>query len=222
MSLSSATNRVDYTGNGATSVYAYTFYIVSKSDLTVTRTTTAGVETTLTVDTDYTVSTVGAASGGNVTLLAGSLTSGYKLTIRRVLALTQPTDIRHQGSFYPDTHEDAFDRMVMLSQQVQEQVSRSVKNPVSLPSSTFDPTLPAGIAAASLYLKTNTAGTGWEVASAASAASFWYPSINMSSEVPPSGLPTGSGAFGYDADLQSIGIWIPALSKWKNLGGIAP
>jgi hypothetical protein len=128
MTVASAVSRVDYVGNGATSVYPYTFKIFASSDLRVTRQVIAtGVETLLVLTTDYSVSGVGAESGGNVTLVAGNLPSTQKITIRRVRPLTQGTDIRNQGDFLPETHEDEFDRGVMLDQQLQDQIGRCLK-----------------------------------------------------------------------------------------------
>ena len=142
MTLSSATSRVSYTGNGAVDTYAYTFKIFSEDDLLVTVRDTNGVETTLTIDTDYTVSGVGSVSGGNVVLVNsaqawldgdGDLKSSYVITIRRVRDLIQQTDIRNQGAFYPEIHEDQFDILTMQDQQQQDEIYRSVKLPEPTP-----------------------------------------------------------------------------------------
>ena len=122
MTIASTTNRISYTGNGSVSVYAYTFKIFTDDDLLVTVRNTSGVETTLTKTTDYTVDGVGETSGGNVTLVnasqawltGGNLTTNYVLVIRRVIDLLQSTDIRNQGQFYPEAHENAFDKFVMI------------------------------------------------------------------------------------------------------------
>lgn len=129
MSIGSTINRNDYTGDGGTSVYNYGFYILQDSDLTVITRDTSGVETQLTLNTDYTVSGAGSASGGSITLTAGNLTSGYAITIRRKRPLTQQTDIRNQGDYYPEVHEDAFDHFVMIAQQQQDDIDRSIRVP---------------------------------------------------------------------------------------------
>lgn len=143
--LSVTTARNDYVGNGATSSYSYTFRITAASDLTVTKRDTAGVETTLALTSDYTVTGVGSGSGGLVTLVAGNLPSGYALTIRRVLPLTQPTDLRNQGPFLAETHETVFDRLTMIDQQQQDALDRSVRVAPSIAPSAFSPVLPANI-----------------------------------------------------------------------------
>lgn len=120
-------NRNDYTGNGAVATYSYTFKIYATTDLLVIKKDTSNVETVLVVATDYTVTGVGVAGGGSITLVAGNLPNNYKLTIRRVRPVTQQTDIRNQGAFYPEIHEDAFDHFVMIDQQQQDELNRSFK-----------------------------------------------------------------------------------------------
>ena len=144
MTISSTTNRVNYTGNGATSVYSYTFRIFSKADLKVTRRDTGDAETLLTVDVDYTVSGVGDTAGGTITLTAGNLPSGYKLTIRRIRSLKQETDFRNQGDFYPETHEDALDGLVMQNQAQQDELDRALKLPET--ATGVSPVLPMPVA----------------------------------------------------------------------------
>jgi hypothetical protein len=134
--LSSTTNRVEYTGNGAVDTYAYTFRIFAKTDLVVMVRNTSDVETTLVVDTDYTVSGIGDASGGSIALVNssqawldsdGDLKTDYILTIRRVRPLTQTANIRNLGDYYPETHENALDHLIMITQQHEEQLSRCLK-----------------------------------------------------------------------------------------------
>ncbi|MCV5663440.1 hypothetical protein OFN50_30935, partial [Escherichia coli] len=72
--------------------------------------------TELVLDTDYTVTNAGSYNGGNVVLTA-PLASGWKISIARELEPTQETDLRNQGKFFPEVHEDAFDKLTMLIQQ---------------------------------------------------------------------------------------------------------
>lgn len=179
MSIGSATSRNAYTGNSSVSTYAYGYRIFSDSDLLVTVRNTDDAETTLVLNTDYTVTGAGDAAGGNILLVnagqawltAGKLTQDFDLVIRRVRPVTQETDIRNQGDFYPETHEDAFDHGVMLAQQQQDAIDRSVKLPETIPSTDFDPTLPADImsAGADTVLKVNAAGDGFEIGPSADA-----------------------------------------------------
>lgn len=136
MTVASTTNRNDYVGNGAVDTYSYSFRIFADSDLLVTIADTTGVETELTLTTHYTVTGAGASSGGNVALVNGSfdwidadgdLKTGYSLTIRRVRPLTQLTDIRNQGSYFPEDIEDAFDHLMFVLQQHQDELNRCLK-----------------------------------------------------------------------------------------------
>ena len=140
MALSSTTCLNTYTGNGATSVYAYSFKIFDKTHLELVVYATDGTEYSPAVDTDYTVSGVDSPTGGNVTLVYTSqaylntdatLKSGYVLVIRRVLPLKQETDIRNQGSYFPETHEKQFDRFTMTDQQQQAELDRTPKIPAN-------------------------------------------------------------------------------------------
>lgn len=178
MSISSTTNRVTYTGNDAVDTYDYTFRIFTSADLLVTvKNTSTSAETTLVLTTDYTVTGVTEASGGTVVLVNasqawldgdGDLSSDYTITIRRKVSLTQTTDIRNQGDFFPETHEDTFDYGRMIDQQQQDEIDRSVKSPEAVPSSDFDPTLPVDIATANVVIITNPSGNGFIVGPTAS------------------------------------------------------
>lgn len=131
MTVSTSSNRADHTGNGSASTFSFTFRIFADTDLLVTKADADGVETVLTLTTDYTVSGAGSYNGGSITLVAGALPSGHTLTILRELDILQDTDLRNQGSFFAETHEDVFDRQTMIMQQLQEQIDRSAKLPVT-------------------------------------------------------------------------------------------
>ena len=103
MTITSTVARNDYLGAGATDTFPFTFKIFAKTDLLVTERDVAGAETPLVLTTDFTVpdADVGNPTGGNITLVAGNLTAGNRLTIRRVRPNNQLTDIKNQGDFYP-------------------------------------------------------------------------------------------------------------------------
>lgn len=153
MSITSAISRNDYIGNGAVATYSYTFRILSGAHLLVTsRVIATGVETTLALTTDYTVSGVGNSGGGSITLVAGNLAATKALSIRRIVPLLQGTDIRNQGSFLPETHEDAFDYGIMVGQQQQDQINRSLKLPETESGSLLATTIPISTSRASKLL----------------------------------------------------------------------
>jgi hypothetical protein len=118
--------RNDYIGT-AVDTYNFTFKVFAATDLRVTTRDNNGAETDLAYPTDFTVTGVGNASGGTITLTAGDLTAGYSLSIRRVRPVTQTTDIRNQSAVFNDVLEDTYDHLVMIDQQQQDELNRSLK-----------------------------------------------------------------------------------------------
>lgn len=173
MSISSSNSRNDYAGNGAVDTYNYTFRIFDEADLRVIVKDASDVETVLTIATDYTVTGVGASAGGTVVLVNnsqawldvdGDLLSTYSITIRRVLSLVQETDIRNQGAFLPEIHEDQFDKGIMIAQQQQDEIDRSARMPETVPASVFDPTFPASLPSnPGATVVVNSTGDGFEL-----------------------------------------------------------
>ena len=139
MTVSSTTTKVSYSGNGSTTVFAYTFKIFAAADLTViVRTDSTGVETTKTLTADYTVSGAGNAGGGNVTMTTAPA-SGETLLIKRKIALTQSTDYVANDPFPAASHEDALDRLTFIAQEQQEVFDRAVVLPETDTASTVIP-----------------------------------------------------------------------------------
>lgn len=125
MTVPVTTNRLTYLGTGAVASYPYTFKIFNQNDLIVTKVLN-GVETVQTLTTHYTVTGVGEQGGGNV-VLTSNLANGTYLVIRRVAPLLQNVDLRNQGTFFPEVHEDEFDLLTMLLQQHQDILDRCLK-----------------------------------------------------------------------------------------------
>lgn len=135
MTIETTTNKVFYGGTGAQVAFPYTFRIFSATDMVVIKRSINGVETPLTLYTDFTVSGVGNVGGGTVTLIGnyaigavpGPLATGEKLLLKRLVPLKQETDYVEGGAFLAESHEAALDRLTCIAQQLQEQVDRSVK-----------------------------------------------------------------------------------------------
>ncbi|EHK6196117.1 hypothetical protein IPA75_003580 [Escherichia coli] len=128
MAVSTEVDHNDYTGNGVTTSFPYTFRIFHKSDLVVQVVDLSENITELTLDTDYTVTGAGGYTGGNV-VLSSPLANGYQISISRELPFTQETDLRNQGKFFAEVHEDAFDKLTMLIQQVRSWLSLALRKP---------------------------------------------------------------------------------------------
>ncbi|MCV2176181.1 phage tail protein, partial [Escherichia coli] len=116
MTVSTEVDHNEYTGNGVTTSFPYTFRIFKKSDLVVQVSDLNGNVTELVLDAGYTVTGAGTYSGGAV-VLPSPLAAGWRITIERVLDVVQETDLRNQGKFFPEVHEDAFDYLTMLIQR---------------------------------------------------------------------------------------------------------
>jgi hypothetical protein len=116
-----------YLGNDLADTFDYEFRITGKAQLSVYETDSSGVQTLLTVDTDYTVAGIGDAAGGTVTRTAGALPTGYTWYIRSNYVENQLTDFSSQGAFFPDVHEDQFDHLTFLIQQQSDKIDRTMR-----------------------------------------------------------------------------------------------
>lgn len=134
MTLSATVTSVRYTGTGAETPLNTTFEFFSSSEIEVwQRVTATGIETKLTENTHYTVSGGGVSgvqpsSTGTVTpdpvfiAAATHFTTLMTWELRRVLPLTQTTDYAEGTAFPAISTEAAFDRSVMVNQQLRGEV----------------------------------------------------------------------------------------------------
>ncbi|HFS8111065.1 TPA: right-handed parallel beta-helix repeat-containing protein [Enterobacter asburiae] len=131
MTVSTVVDHNDYTGNGVTTSFPYTFRIFKKTDLTVSVIDLSENITVLVLDTDYTVTNAGGFNGGSV-VLTSPLANGWQISIARELEPTQETDLRNQGKFFAEVHEDALDKLTMLIQQVGSMFHLALRKPSSI------------------------------------------------------------------------------------------
>ncbi|HFI7112013.1 TPA: hypothetical protein ACGR1G_000218 [Escherichia coli] len=128
MTVSTEVDHNEYTGNGVTISFPYTFRVFKESDLVVQVVDLDENIAVLALDTDYTVTGAGGYNGGNV-ILSKALANGYQISISRELPVTQETDLRNQGKFFAEVHEDALDKLTMLIQQVRSWFSLALRKP---------------------------------------------------------------------------------------------
>ena len=126
MTVTSTNQKVQFNGNGSTTVFAYNFKIFASSDLSVILRSAAGTETVQQLTTNYTVSGVGEASGGNVTM-GTAPASGTTLTILRVQPNLQGLDLVPNDPFPAGSMEDALDKLTFMVQTHDEEIGRSIK-----------------------------------------------------------------------------------------------
>ena len=127
MTVSSTTTKNSYSGDGSTTVFAYTFKIFAQSDvIVILRTDSDGTEAVQTISTDYTVSNVGNANGGNITFTTAPAT-GKTVVLLRSTSQTQNTDYTPNDPFPAETHEEALDKLTFITQELEEELGRSIK-----------------------------------------------------------------------------------------------
>jgi hypothetical protein len=131
MTVSTEVSREEYTGNGVTTDFDYRFRVFKAEDLVVSVADTTETITVLTLNTDYTVTGAGSRTGGKVKLFS-PLAFNWQISIERALPVTQETDIRNQGNFFPEVHEDVFDKLTMLIQQVWSYFGLALRKPTWL------------------------------------------------------------------------------------------
>ena len=128
MTISSTTVKNSYSGDGSTTTFNYTFKIFADSDLQVIIRSSTATETVKTITTHYTVTGAGNANGGTVVFTAGNIpASGETVVLRRAVPQTQAIDYIANDPFPAESHEEGLDRATMTLQQLQEEVTRSIK-----------------------------------------------------------------------------------------------
>ena len=127
MTVSSTTVKQSYAGNGSTSAFTYSFLINSTAELKVIiRTNSTGTETVKTITTHYNVSD--SAGSGTVTFTSGNIpASGETVVLIRDTNLTQATDYVENDPFPAESHESALDKLTLQTQELQEELDRSIK-----------------------------------------------------------------------------------------------
>lgn len=121
MTVQTNTNVANFLGNGA-ATYPIGFKFNSAADLVVQKTViSTGATTTLTLNSDYSVAGAGVEEGGSITF-SQAPTSAESIKVTRVVDLLQLTDLRNQGKFYAEVHEEVFDKLVMIDQQQQTEI----------------------------------------------------------------------------------------------------
>lgn len=128
MTVSTELSHEEYTGNGVTTDFDFRFRIFEAKHLVVSVADPDGTERILTNGTDYTLRGVGSYRGGKV-ILKMPLATGWKIGIARDLPVVQETDLRNQGKFFAEVHEDALDYLTMLIQKSLGYLSLCLRKP---------------------------------------------------------------------------------------------
>lgn len=138
MTILTETSVVTYVGNGATTVFPFSFVGVGSSDLEVIYTNSSGIVTTL-APSQYTlvinpVPTGGLwGVGGSVTYpISGTpIQVGTYITINRIVPFEQTVSINNQGAFYPQAVEQGLDLLELQLQQLETELEFTIRVPTS-------------------------------------------------------------------------------------------
>lgn len=115
MTVSTTTTKVSYSGDAATTDFAFTFSCLSPSDIDVfidNAELFIGVVVTLNSDQS-------ANPGGSVEITPAP-TSGAVIDIVRATLITQETDYNAYDPFPAETHEQALDRLTLICQDIDD------------------------------------------------------------------------------------------------------
>jgi hypothetical protein len=122
VTVSSTTDRATFLGNGVTDSFPLPFRFFADGDIQAALIDHVTLEVMeLVLGVDYTL--IGAnqpeqnGTPASIINLTVAPPSGVSLFVRRVIPATQPTDIVNQGRFFPEIHENVFDRLTMQIQQ---------------------------------------------------------------------------------------------------------
>ena len=170
MTITTSASSVTYQGTGTTTLFPFPFPVNQATDLQVilTDTTVTPPAITTLAPTQYALQGIGAASGGTVAYpVAGPpLAPGQALSVNRVVPYVQTTSLQNQSGFYPAVIEGALDTLTMQTQQLADQLGRSVQVPVG---SGIDP---ASYLAAAQTAEANAAASAAAAAAVAGSAVF--------------------------------------------------
>lgn len=160
LDVSNTTPRIAYTATGGQTVFVVPFVFADETHLAVYRN-----DDLLGLLTDYSVSGAGSETGGSVTLASGA-TGGDSIVILRLVPYVLNTHVPVSGALDVPAINLQFSLLVMMIQQLNVNMVRSLSQPAS-DAADFTP-LPAAAARASKYLYFDANGQPTVVSSVAS------------------------------------------------------
>ena len=207
MTLSSTVTRVEFTGNGSTTAFAFNYPVLAAADLTVTLVNAAGSATTQTLDSHYTVALASDLTSATVNMSSAPTGGGTpdKLVIEREVDLTQIDDFQENEALPSADLEKALDKLTMATQQLNTDIARSVRLPVG---DTSGLATELGVSTAAdrenKLLGFNAAGNALvEVAGRVVSVSVTTSGVSVG------GSPTGSATFTESTGALALSLGIP-------------
>lgn len=133
MTIQSETNKILYTGNGSTTVFAYNFRVDNAGDMSVY------IDGVI-LATGWSIDGIGVPTGGNVTFDTAPADQAT-IALLREIAIYQLVDYVPYDPFPAETHEAALDKLTMICQQLAEEIGRALVASPDTPAS-VDNSLP--------------------------------------------------------------------------------
>ena len=145
--------RIQYVANGTLSTYEFPFVIFSNTDIKVY------LNDILQDIITYSVTGIKNTNGGSITF-AIPPTNGTIITITRDLSIERTTDFQEGGALRANVLNDEFDYQIACTQQIAENLNRSMVLPPYATGGDIDLTLPAPSAGKAVVW--NSSGTALE------------------------------------------------------------
>lgn len=122
MTVSSNVNTTQFLGSGSSGPFSFGFKFYNNEEIAVIFIDTQGNSTLYAEGMHYTLSGAGDPDGG-ILNLASPLLADEKIKVIRTLDIVQATAFKNQGAFYPELHEDTFDKLTMILQQLDSRIT---------------------------------------------------------------------------------------------------
>ena len=191
--ISDVPRRIVYSGSVGVGPYAFTFEVLTASDIAVYKNATL-----LTLTTDYTVSINTGTGTGTVTLVVAA-TGADTVTLVGDRAIQRTSDFVTGGDLFANTLNAELDAQTIYAQQIDEKSERAIRAPVTDPT-TINMVLPPQATRASKALGFNASGNPTQSSSTLAAIDAAVTTIQTLAAASPgssagiSHIAAGSGA----------------------------
>lgn len=128
MTITSTPAIVQYAGDNVSVLFTVPFYFQNNTDLVLTKRSAAGIDATLVIGTDYSVTGAGNTNGGSITLIVAAKV-GETLTIVSDPIIQQQTHYLLNGLFPSSDTENALDLLTRIAQVIRRREDRSIRAP---------------------------------------------------------------------------------------------
>lgn len=131
MTVSNTNRFVQYTGNGLTTVFPYNFIIPDTDSAVVQLLEIATNTITVLTPSQYSITGINNASGGEVTypLTGTPLAATHRIQILRVTNPVQEVSVNNQSAYNAGVVEGVWDRLTLMAQDNADDLNRALKAP---------------------------------------------------------------------------------------------